>query len=169
MQPRGPIVALVLGLVLGVVPAGLSTPSAAAEAESAPPQRFVCRGEEPFWRLDLGLASARLTRPGDTGAHEESLAGELVRMDALDPEWAVWRGARVQAPDETEGSSPPLVATLRREECRSTMADTPPSPWRVVVSFASGDVATGCCETEPAADLRKPSPPDAVSAPLAPR
>lgn len=96
-----------------------------------------CVGEEPFWGLEIGRTEARLSRPGAAGIDEIVLTGRLDTLDFLEPPAAVFRG------DGREGL---LVATMRRESCASTMSDqTPDRPWRAVVSFPDGSVATGCC------------------------
>jgi len=117
------------------------------------PQQVTCRGEEPFWRLDANRQNALLTRPLGKGPKELVFRGELATISFLTPKAIVWRGQSTHLPSET------LVATLREESCRSTMADTPPEAWRAILTTRPGEAVTGCCTVK--------SGYDALHAPLA--
>jgi len=107
-------------------------------------QQFVCRGNEPFWRLDIGADNAMLRRLGETDA---IFRGQLTQFGFLDPEWAVWRG-------RSRGDSRSvIVATLRAGSCRDTMSDEPPFAWRALVSLDDGRAVTGCCSARRGLDI----------------
>lgn len=107
-------------------------------------QGFECRGEEPFWKLDVNGGLAKLNRPGES---DQSYRGKLTSLSYLKPPAAVWRGA-------TLGGKETLVVTFREEACRSTMADGPPMPYRAILS-RSDSVATGCCNVRRSAEAKK--------------
>ena len=126
---------------------------AAPPPQIAEPQQFACRGEEPFWQLEANLQSAVLKRMPGKGPKEIVFRGELASMGWLQPRVLVWRGQSTHLPAQT------LVATLREESCRSTMADAPPQAWRVILSARAGEAQAGCCTVR--------SGYDAVKAPVA--
>ncbi len=113
---------------------GLTT---AAEIE---PQRLACRGNEPFWSVELGPDNALLRRLGADPA-EVPYRGALVHFDDLGPGWLIWRGSALRADNRT------LVVTIRAEACLDTMADGPAARYRALVSFADASAAHGCCTT----------------------
>lgn len=135
--------------------AALAAGPAPAQSPSMPvvPQQVTCRGEEPFWRLDANKTNALLTRPLGKGPKEVVFRGELSHIGFLAPQAIVWRGQSTHLPAET------LVATLREESCRSTMADTPPQAWRAILTTKPGEAHTGCCTVK--------SGYEAIKAPLA--
>ncbi|GGB63384.1 hypothetical protein GCM10011505_49960 [Tistrella bauzanensis] len=129
----------------GALAAEATPPKDAVMAEPGPQaasQRGMsCVGEEPFWSLDIGMTEAKLSRPGADGIDETVLTGQLQSLDFLDPPIHSFRGVPEDAPDQV------LVATMVREICASTMSDqTPDRPWRAVISFPDGSLATGCCK-----------------------
>jgi uncharacterized membrane protein len=132
---------LAAGLAAALLLAG-----ATAAAEDLRVQHFVCSGNEPFWRLEMGPKTALWSRPGRESVEEDVLHGGLSELGFLDPPAAVWRGAVEGDPART------VVAVVREETCRDTMADLPPFPQRAVVSFPDGLAATGCCRSVPAPD-----------------
>ncbi len=124
---------LLLGALLAAV-----VPLAAAQAPPPIPG-VVCRGEEPFWSLDAGRATAVYTELAARGRREVVFRGSLQTLSYLSPPVIVWRGDSTHLPRET------LVATVREEACKSTMADTPAFAYSVVVSLRSSVVRSGCC------------------------
>jgi uncharacterized membrane protein len=119
-------------------------------------QGALCRGEEPFWQLEASRTTAVLNRLAVKGK-EVIFRGAPQTFMYLTPAAVVWRGDTTHLPKET------LVIALREEACRSTMADTPPSPWRAILSLKTGEALTGCCtvlagydvKVAPIADLAK--------------
>lgn len=105
---------------------------------------FRCQGNEPFWHLALDATSGVLTRPGADRPEKIILQGRLQALDYLRPPWTVWRGDRAGEPAVA------VVAVIREESCRDTMADeTPPFTHRAVITLPDGRAATGCCRTAP--------------------
>lgn len=109
--------------------------------QAASQRGMSCVGEEPFWSLEMGMTEAKLSRPGADGIDETVLTGQLQSLDFLDPPIHSFRGVPEEAPDQV------LVATMVPGICASTMSDeTPDRPWRAVISFPDGSLATGCCK-----------------------
>ncbi len=105
---------------------------------SVPDLALVCRGNEPFWSLEIDGARARFSHmAGDWPAGGDH-AGTLEVLDWAEPRRFIWRGG------------PPLgeavVAVGRAEACLDTMADRPPYPWSVTLVAPGGRAALGCCE-----------------------
>lgn len=100
------------------------------------PQTLECRGEEPFWHIELNDSSAKLSRPGAT---EQTFRGAMQRLSDLKPHWLIWRSASAEAGE-------PLVLILREEACHSTMAEGAAMPYRALLSIRPAEVATGCCK-----------------------
>jgi hypothetical protein len=111
-------------------------------------QALDCRGEEPGWRLDATRAAATHTTLSPKGKREVVFRGSLQALSFLTPPVVVWRGDSTHLPRET------LVATVREEACRSTMADGPPSTHRAVLSVRAGEAVTGCCTVRAGFDAR---------------
>ena len=111
-------------------------------------QALECRGEEPSWRLDAGRASAVYTSLTARGKREVVFRGSVQTLAFLAPPVTIWRGDSTHLPRET------LVATVREEACRSTMADGPPATHRAVLSVKAGDAVTGCCVVRAGFDAR---------------
>jgi len=111
-------------------------------------QALDCRGEEPGWRLDATRAAATHTTLSPKGKREVVFRGSLQALSFLAPPVVVWRGDSTHLPRET------LVATVREEACRSTMADGPPSTHRAVLSVRAGEAVTGCCTVRAGFDAR---------------
>lgn len=126
-------------------PAPIAEAPAPAEAEAAPPagqvpRAFLCRGNEPFWALDLAVDNALLKTPEG----ETVLAGDLRATDG--GAWT-FRGAPEDSPGEAVG------AVLSPAQCFDTMADGPAMPFSAAVNFADGSTANGCCTAEYGIDL----------------
>jgi uncharacterized membrane protein len=119
-------IALTTGLLLGL--AAVDT----AAADPGAPLRLSCRGEEPFWSLEADGATGRYAEPGA----ERAMPGRLDALNWLPPGWLVWRGADPRRP---------LVATLRREACASTMAEGPPMSHRAILVAGDAPTVVGCC------------------------
>ncbi|MEX2199939.1 MAG: META domain-containing protein [Dongiaceae bacterium] len=107
------------------------------------PDRIICSGNEPFWRLEAAQASALLSRPGDgdSDIDERAYAGALVPLEWLEPGWIVWRGAAVDDPADV------LVAVLRAEQCIDSMAGEEGEPFdhRILLSLPREPALAGCC------------------------
>jgi len=123
------------GLVWPALSQGLSSPL------------VQCRGNEPFWSLDLTEEQARFSRLAGSGVEEEIFQGARQALDFLDPPWTVWRG--VAGPEAARQDGAPartLVATLRQQACRDTMSDEGPQFDRMIVlSPPDGEPLVGCC------------------------
>lgn len=125
-----------------VVEAPATTPAAVPEAPAAGqvPRAFLCRGNEPFWSLDISAASALLKTP----EAETPLSGEL---KATPTGAYTFRGA-----DEDEPTAV-VEAMITPGQCFDTMADGPASPFGAVVMLADGNKGNGCCTAEFGLDL----------------
>lgn len=126
-------------------PTPVAEAPAPAEAEAAPPagqvpRAFLCRGNEPFWALDLAVDNALLKTPEG----ETALAGELRATDG--GAWT-FRGAPEDSPGDGVG------AVLSPAQCFDTMADGPAMPFSAAVNFPDGSTANGCCTAEYGLDL----------------
>ena len=125
--------------------------AAAAFAHAQQPvvvQALECRGDEPSWRLDAGRTSAVYSSLTARGKREVVFRGSVQTLGFLAPPVTVWRGDTTHLPRET------LVATVREEACRSTMADGPPATHRAVLSVKAGEAVTGCCIVRAGFDAR---------------
>ena len=111
-------------------------------------QALDCRGDEPGWRLDATRTAATHTTLSAKGKREVVFRGSLQVLSFLTPPAVVWRGDSTHLPRET------LVATVREESCKSTMADGPPSTHRAVLSVRPGEAVTGCCVVRAGFDAR---------------
>lgn len=127
-------------------PAPVAEAPAAAPAAPEPPasgqvpRAFLCRGNEPFWSLDISATSALLKTPDA----ETPLTGEL---KATGTGAYTFRGA-----DEDEPTTA-VEAVITPGQCFDTMADGPASPFSAVVVLAGGSEGTGCCTAEFGLDL----------------
>jgi uncharacterized membrane protein len=111
----------------------------AAMAQELPPIDLSCRGEEPFWSLEANQSAGVLRTPDS----EMKFSGSLDDLDWLPPGWLAWR---------SRGAGERVAAVLRREPCRSTMADTPPVDYRVILIVGDRPAAAGCCTVLTALD-----------------
>lgn len=132
-----------------------AAPGTAATGTPAPgevPRAFLCRGNEPFWALDIGGASALLKTPES----ETALEGQTLALAG-----GAWRfeGAPLDAADEQ------FAALLSPAQCFDTMADGPAMPFSAVVSFPDGRQANGCCRTEYGLDMATAPAADAATKP----
>ena len=127
-------------------PTPVAPPQAAPAQETPPatpgqvPRAFLCRGNEPFWSLDIQATGAMLKTPDA----ETELVGEL----KANPGGSfAFRGAPDGSPEE-EAS-----ALISPGQCFDTMADGPAMPFTAQVSLAGGQVTSGCCSVEYGLDL----------------
>lgn len=143
----------------------MPAPARPAEAPAAPPaetpagpgpgevpRAFLCRGNEPFWSLDIGGGTALFKTPDS----ESLLEGEL---KALAGGAFAFQGAPADAPSETLG------AILSPAQCFDTLADGPARPFSAVVSFAEGGEGSGCCQVEYGLDMANAPAFDVASVP----
>ncbi|KFL36975.1 hypothetical protein [Arenimonas donghaensis] len=133
----------------------------AAEPEPAPagetpdgqvPRSFSCRGNEPFWSLELGHQGGVLTEPGN----ETLLVGDLAATET--GAWT-FRGAPEDEPDAFTG------AVLSPAQCFDTMANGPAMPYSAALHFADGRQGSGCCTVEFGLDLENAPSFDAAGKP----
>lgn len=125
---------------------------AQAPAHPAQPviaQQMSCRGEEPFWKLDATRTTGVLQRTGGKARQVVEFRGDFAAIGSVAPPSLVWRGNSTHLPNDT------VVAVLREEPCKSTMADTPPLPWRGIVSVRAGETLAGCCTVRRGYDASK--------------
>lgn len=115
-------------------------PASGQTAGSLVPRAFLCRGNEPFWALDITSTGAVLKTPDA----ETPLTGEL---KATDSGAFGFRGA----PDDGAGGQ--VAALMSPGQCFDTMADGPAMPFVARASFADGMEASGCCTVEYGLDL----------------
>ncbi len=136
--------------VTEAAPPAPALPAADAPAPGEVPRAFLCRGNEPFWALDIGAGSALLKTPDA----EVALEGELKALAG-----GAWRfeGAPVDEGSETVG------AVLSPAQCFDTMADGPALPFSAVVSFADGRQGQGCCRAEYGLDMANAPVADAAA------
>jgi uncharacterized membrane protein len=123
--------------------AAAPTEPAAAPAEPPAgqvPRAFLCRGNEPFWALDISADSALLKTP----EAETALAGEL---KATGTGAFAFRGA---PEDEPEAA---VEAMITPGQCFDSMADGPASPYSAIVRLGEGREGSGCCSVEFGLDL----------------
>jgi uncharacterized membrane protein len=116
---------------------------AAAPAVASPghvPRAFVCRGNEPFWRLDIDAGGARLRTP-------EADIALLGGFKANSGGSFAFRGAPDGSPEDE------VSALITPGQCFDTLADGPAMPFNVQASFAEGVVSSGCCTVEYGIDL----------------
>lgn len=128
---------------LAPVPEPAEPAPIAAPAEPSPgqvPRAFLCRGNEPFWALDIHPGGALLKTP----EAEIELLGELRANNGGS---FAFRGAPDGSPEE------PVSALIAPGQCFDTMADGPAMPFSAQASFADGAVASGCCSVEYGIDL----------------
>lgn len=120
-----------------------AAPPEAAPVDASPdqvPRAFLCRGNEPFWALDIHAGGALLKTPDA----ETELLGELKANNGGS---FAFRGAPDGSPEEA------VSALVAPGQCFDTMADGPAMPFSVQASFADGVVASGCCSVEYDIDL----------------
>ena len=119
----------------------------AIEAQSAEKliSRFECRGNEPFWQLNIKGDAAEYSR--FTGAPEmkkKTLIGKLKSLDYLRPTLFVWRG-------RAEDISGDVVAFIENKQCLDTMSDREGRSkfdYIARISMPDGEVLLGCCSGE---------------------
>lgn len=112
--------------LLMMLPAMLA---ACTPAGPQPPQALNCRGNEPFWSLQLR---------GDDGTLQW-LTHEIETRQYT----GAWSGATTWAGEDTASR---LHVQLRAETCLDSMNDeTPPSPWHVQLRLPDGQIGPGCC------------------------
>jgi uncharacterized membrane protein len=104
------------------------------------PRAFLCRGNEPFWALDITSNSAVLRTPDA----ETLLVGEL---KAGETGAYAFRGAVDEDPGEQ------VAVLMSPGQCFDTMADGPAMPFVALASLTGGVEASGCCTVERGLDL----------------
>jgi len=134
-------------------PAQAPEPAPPADApDGQVPRTFSCRGNEPFWSLELGHQGGVLTEPGN----ETLLVGDLAATDT--GAWT-FRGAPEDEPGAFTG------AVLSPAQCFDTMADGPAMPYSAALQFADGRQGNGCCTVEFGLDLENAPVFDAAGKP----
>ena len=129
MRCAGSLLALALLALAGCRGAGDS---------AAPPASFSCRGNEPFWDLEVEGEHA-VYRALAEELRERSFAGSLQHMADGPSVRLEWRGT-----EEAGGGE--LVAEIVEERCLDTMSDeTPPYPYSIRLTLPGGEEVTGCC------------------------
>ncbi|MFY2763228.1 hypothetical protein [Arenimonas sp. MALMAid1274] len=128
-----------------VSPDAPAEPTAAATSAALPvpgqvPRAFLCRGNEPFWSLDIRADSALLKTPES----EADFDGELLAGSGGSFRF---QGSVDGAPDEI------VEALVSPAQCFDTMADGPASPFSAQVSLPDGRAGSGCCTAEFGLDL----------------
>ena len=126
------------------------TPPVADEPAPAPatapadtgqvPRAFLCRGNEPFWALDVHASGGLLKTPDA----EIELLGQLKANNGGS---FAFRGAPDGSPEDE------VSALIAPGQCFDTMADGPALPFSAQASFADGAVASGCGAVEYGLDL----------------
>ncbi|MBW8368473.1 MAG: hypothetical protein K0M70_11540, partial [Arenimonas sp.] len=116
-----------------------ASPSGPAEPGQVP-RAFLCRGNEPFWALDIHANGALLKTPDA----ETELLGELKANQGGS---FAFRGAPDGSPEEA------VSALIVPGQCFDTMADGPALPFSAQASLPGGEVASGCCSVEYGLDL----------------
>jgi len=100
--------------------------------EDAVPASHSCRGNEPFWSLNISGREAIWKTPESPAG--QPLAGQI---HSYDPAGVVsWRG-------ELNGGE--LIAILVGEPCQDTMADQT-FRFTAYLSMPDGDLRLGCCD-----------------------
>lgn len=112
----------------------------AAAAVPTVPRAFLCRGNEPFWSLDITADRALLKTPDA----ETELAGKLVAAEGGSFRFT---GAPEDSPAES------VAALVAPGQCFDTMADGPALPFTAQASFSDGEPVNGCCSAEMGLDL----------------
>jgi uncharacterized membrane protein len=124
----GALVAGWIGVVGGAPPSG---------ADGSWPA-LVCRGNEPFWNLEIDGQRAHYTRLGET---PRELSGAPDALDYLHPPEMVWRGRGADMAAD-------VVVFVAERTCRDTMSDGEGRSvfsHQVRVSMPDGAVLVGCC------------------------
>lgn len=119
-------------------PAAAEPEPAAAVPETEPgdaPRAFLCRGNEPFWALHIHTDGATLKTP----------EAEIALVGSLKANAGGSFAFRGIADDAPEGEVSALIAP---GQCFDSMADGPATPFSAQVSFADGQVASGCCSVD---------------------
>lgn len=116
------------------------------------PRAFLCRGNEPFWALDIHAGGALLKTP-------EAETGLLGELKANNGGSFAFRGAPDGSPEDE------VSALIAPGQCFDTMADGPAMPFSAQASFADGAVASGCCSVEYGIDLAAAPQADAGTKP----
>lgn len=121
------------------VPAPEPEPTVAPPAtEAVPgdaPRTFLCRGNEPFWALHVRTDGATFKTP----EAELELVGSLKANAG---------GSFAFRGTSGKGSEGEVSALIAPGQCFDSMADGPAAPFSAQVSFADGQVASGCCSVD---------------------
>lgn len=119
-------------------PPPVTTP--AAERSVQVPRMFLCRGNEPFWALDIHASGAMLKTPDS----ETELLGSLTANPGGS---FAFRGAPDGSPEDQAS------ALVTPGQCFDSMADGPAMPFSAQVGLPGGQVGSGCCSAEYGLDL----------------
>ncbi|GAB2489664.1 hypothetical protein [Arenimonas alkanexedens] len=141
-------------------PPSLPAPSAAEPAlpADAPartvPRAFLCRGNEPFWSLDISANRALLKTP----EAETELTGSL----------AATQGGSFRFSGTPDGSPAEAAAiVITPGQCFDTMAEGPALPFGAQASFSGAEPVNGCCSVEMGLDLEAAPMVDPATKPAA--
>lgn len=133
-------------------PGSEAAPATAGLPADQVPRAFLCRGNEPFWSLDIGVGGGLLKTPEG----ETVLEGKLAATGT--GAWT-FRGAPVDEPATATN------ALLSPAQCFDTMADGPALPYSAVVDLPDGRQGSGCCSAEYGLDLDAAPALDAAAKP----
>jgi hypothetical protein len=136
------LLALSLALAVPAVDAAAQAP-----AQVAVPQQVVCRGERPYWQLDVTRQTGVLRRAGGKVRQRLDLRGELSAFEDFSPKALVWRGSSTHLPAEV------VVMTARELAC--TPGGDVASGWQAIVSPRAGEALAGCCVVRRGYDAAK--------------
>lgn len=145
---RTPALSLLTTVAVSVAATLACAQPPAPPAQPIVAQQLSCRGEEPFWKLDVTRTTGVLQRTGGKARQVVEFRGEFAAVASVAPPSLVWRGDSTHLPNDT------VVAVLREEACRSTLADAPLA-WRGIVSVRAGETLAGCCTVRRGYDASK--------------
>ena len=124
-------------------PETAAPPLANAPAETQAgqvPRVFLCRGNEPFWALDVQPGAALLRTP----EAEIELLGEVKASPGGS---FAFRGAPDGSPEDE------VSALIAPGQCFDSMADGPAMPFTAQVRLPGDQPGNGCCRAEYGLDL----------------
>jgi uncharacterized membrane protein len=137
-------------------PAPAPAPQAAAPARNRahdmgePPSLIHCRGNEPFWSLELRPSRAVYSRLEGEGTEKTEVGGKYHTLPYVKNQPFIWRGKS----KELDGD---LIAVITDKPCFETMSDSEGRtrfPYSTLVSLPGGKVLRGCCWPDGDADAQ---------------